>query len=76
MNQSKATAYKPYYIEEVDTNGKIVATISGIGRNQGTWDAACYTLSTAKRWLKEMRSKFPQRFFQIGTNVAGEVWTS
>ena len=65
---------KSFYIEAVSPTGQVVAVISGIGKNKGTWDAACYTLSTAKRWLRNMRAEFPSRLFQIGTNVAGETW--
>lgn len=76
MNHFQDKESKPYYIEETNANGQIIATVSGIGKNQGTWDSACYSLATARRWLKQLRSEFPTRSFQIGTNVAGEVWTA
>lgn len=76
MTPAKTVERKPYYVEELDANGSLIGIISGIGRNKGTWDSACYSLATARRWLREMRSDFPSRFFQIGTNMDGEVWTA
>ena len=36
-------------------NGKCVGNVAGLGRNKGTWNAACYSKRTAQRWLKYCR---------------------
>ena len=54
-----------FTIEETDRNGRLIATISGIGRNRGTWDSSCHSMSTACRWLREIRAQFSGRHFRI-----------
>ena len=56
---------KQYEVEEIDASGRLIATISGFGRNAGTLDTAAASRATANRWLREMRTKHPARFFRV-----------
>lgn len=56
---------KRYQIEQTDKAGNHIATVSGIGRNRGTLDTQCFTRSTARRWLREMRRIHPGNSYAI-----------
>lgn len=54
-----------FYIEQVDHSGALIAVISGMGRNRGTWDSAANSLRTAQRWLSQLRKENPTNLYRI-----------
>jgi len=52
-----------YEVVEI-SDGQIVSTISGMGRNKGTWDT-CHSRSAAYRHAKALKEKYPERTFKV-----------
>ena len=47
--------------------GEFVGSVSGMGRNAGTWDSAAKSLRTAQRWAKQCRRDDPKSTYCVET---------
>lgn len=56
-----------YQIVEYTHTGMLFASVAGLGRNRGTWDSTCASLSTARRWLRQLQKELPLRHWKIET---------
>ncbi len=56
---------KRYQIEQTDKAGNTIAIVSGMGRNRGTLDSHCFSRSTARRWLREIKRLHPGNSYTI-----------
>lgn len=55
----------PFCVVELDTAGRFLATVSGCGRNRGTWDSEAHSRRTAQRWAAGLRRQYPSRRFAV-----------
>ena len=49
-------------------NGEFMGTMSGMGRNKGTWDANANSKRTAQRWAKLCRQDDPKGVYCVETS--------
>lgn len=56
--------YVEYVVEEY-INGEYMGVISGMGRNNGTWDANAKSKRTAQRWAAICRKDSPNSNFYV-----------
>lgn len=53
-----------YYVAEFTKDGKLIAVISGLGKNRGRWDAD-HSRSAAYRHARILRQENPGRVFRV-----------
>ena len=47
--------------------GRFVGSVSGMGRNAGTWNSTAKSLRTAQRWAKQFRMDDPKSAYYVET---------
>lgn len=52
-------------VGQYDLSGKRIATISGMGRNKGTWDSTAESKRTAQRWAAECRRDDKNHLYRV-----------
>lgn len=59
-----SNAMSRYYVAEFTEDGKLIAVISGLGKNRGRWDAD-HSRSAAYRHARILRQENPGRVFRV-----------
>jgi hypothetical protein len=57
-----------YSVVKYTLDGKFVATISGMGRNKGTWDHS-HSKRTAHRHAASLRREDPNHLYKVEPSV-------
>jgi len=59
-----SNAMSRYYVAEFTKDGKLIAVISGLGKNRDRWDAD-HSRSAAYRYARILRQAHPGRVFRV-----------
>jgi hypothetical protein len=57
-----------YSVVEYTKKGEFVATISGMGRNAGTWDSS-HSRRTAQKYAAQLRRENKDRVYKVEETV-------